>query len=221
MRNVATIAGDLSQEKRCWFFRSGAQCYKAGGTSCPCYAVLGDNRHHSIMGAGRCAAPCVADAAPILTALGAAVVIAGAGGGNRRVAVEDFYVWSGETVVKPTEIIVAIEVPLAASDTRETYEKSAGWDGDFADASVAAQLVMQGGQVASARISLGAVSPLPVRAKQTEAALVSGDLSAAAIRAAAELTVHGALPLSENAYKTHLLVNLTERAIHRCLGEQA
>jgi CO/xanthine dehydrogenase FAD-binding subunit len=42
IRNVATIAGDLSQEKRCWFFRSGAQCYKAGGPSCPCYAVLGD-----------------------------------------------------------------------------------------------------------------------------------------------------------------------------------
>jgi CO/xanthine dehydrogenase Mo-binding subunit/CO/xanthine dehydrogenase FAD-binding subunit len=218
IRNVATIAGDLSQEKRCWFFRSGAQCYKAGGTSCPCYAVLGDNRHHSILGAGRCAAPCVADAAPILTALNATVVIAGADG-LRKVGLEDFYVWSGETVVKPTEIITAIEVPRGRGDSRQTYDKAAGWDGDFADASVAAQLILQNGRATSARISLGAVAPLPIRAKQTEAALLNVDLSAAAIRSAAELTVHGALPLSENAYKTDLLVNLTERAIQTCLDQ--
>ena len=218
IRNVATIAGDLSQEKRCWFFRSGTQCYKAGGTSCPCYAVLGDSRHHSIMGAGRCAAPCVGDAAPVLAALDATVVIASADG-FRRVAMADFYVWSGETVVRPTEIIHAIEVPLTGRSQTQTFEKAAGWDGDFADASVAAVLTWQGGKLTAARINLGAVAPLPVRAEATERALLSGDLSDPAIRLAAELTVHGALPLSGNAHKTHLLVNLTERAIQRCLGD--
>ena len=216
VRNVATIAGDLSQEKRCWFFRSGAQCYKAGGASCPCYAVLGDSRHHSILGAGRCAAPCVADAAPILTVLGATVVIAGISG-QRRVALEDFYIWSGETVVKPTEIIHSIEIPRARSDQKQSFEKSAGWDGDFADASVAVNLTWHSGSLSSARISLGAISPLPVRAAQTEKALLQGKLSDADIRAAAELTVHGALPLSGNSYKTHLIANLTERAINTCL----
>ena len=77
IRNVATLVGDLCQEKRCWFFRSAFPCYKFGGMSCPCYAVTGDNRHHSIKGARRCAAPCVADAAPILNALDAAVLIEG------------------------------------------------------------------------------------------------------------------------------------------------
>ncbi len=219
IRNVATIAGDLSQEKRCWFFRSGAQCYKAGGASCPCYAVLGDSRHHSIMGAGRCAAPCVADAAPILAALDAKVVIASAAG-TRRVDMADFYVWSGETVVKPTEIILAVEVPFPRGEQNQIYEKSAGWDGDFADASVAAVLTWRGGKLADARINLGAVAPLPVRARATENALLSGDLSAASVRLAAALAVHGALPLSGNSHKTNLLVNLTERAVQRCLGEE-
>ncbi len=218
IRNVATIAGDLSQEKRCWFFRSGAQCYKAGGVTCPCYAVLGDNRHHAIMGAGRCAAPCVADAAPILTALDATVVVAGTDR-LRRIGLEDFYAWSGETVVKPTEIIVGIEIPNSLGETRQTYEKAADWDGDFANASVAARLILRNGRVTSARISLGAVAPLPIRAKQTEAALLHGDSSAAALRSAAELTVRGALPLSGNAYKAELLVNLTQRAIEKCLDE--
>ena len=217
IRNVATIAGDLSQEKRCWFFRSGAHCYKAGGMTCPCYAVLGDNRHHSIMGAGRCAAPCVADAAPILTALGASVVIAGSSG-RRSVPMEEFYVWSGETVVGPGEIIMEVEVPRRPFRKTQRFEKSAGWEGDFADASVAAHLEFDGTRVTAARISLGAVAPLPVRAAATEQALLGGNLSDARIRTAAEKAVRGALPLSDNRYKADLLVNLVERAVHRCLS---
>lgn len=220
IRNVATIAGDLSQEKRCWFFRSGVQCYKAGGMTCPCYAVLGDNRHHSLIGAGRCAAPCVADAAPVLTALDGRVVIAGPDG-IRRIPLSAFYVWSGETVVQPREIITAIEVPRVAAVTTQAFEKSAGWDGDFADASVAVNLHWDGGRLIAARIALGAVSPLPIRATATESALLSGDLSVAAIRAAAEKTVEGALPLSDNQHKAPLLVNLTERALQQCLAERS
>lgn len=185
--------------------------------TCPCYAVLGDNRHHSVMGAGRCAAPCVADAAPILTALDATVIVAGRDG-DRRIPMRDFYVWSGETAVSPTEIIRAIEVPRDRSSTTQRFEKAAGWDGDFADASVAVKLTWAGSTLASARISLGAVAPLPIRARRSEAALLSGGLSDTAIRRAAENTVEGALPLSDNAYKTDLIVNLTERAIRSCVS---
>jgi len=217
IRNVATLAGDLSQEKRCWFFRNGAQCFKAGGMSCPCYAVLGDNRHHSILGAARCAAPCVADAAPILTALNASVEITGSDG-VRRVPMTAFYRWSGETVVRPDELIRSIVVPRTAYRHTQTFEKSAGWDGDFADASAAVNLAWDGPRLVSASISLGAVSPLPIRATETEKALVASNLSDTAIRSAAEKTVHGALPLSDNAHKADLVVNLTERAIHRCLA---
>ncbi len=218
IRNVATIAGDLSQEKRCWFFRSGAQCYKAGGVSCPCYAVLGDNRHHSILGAGRCAAPCVADAAPILTALEATIIVAGPTG-ERRIAMRDFYVWSGETTVAPTEIIRAAEIPRESCFNTQYFAKSAGWDGDFADASVAVKLGWNGSRLATANIALGAVSPLPMRARQAENFLLASDLSEVAIRIAASKSVEGALPLSSNAHKTNLLVNLTERAIRRCIAQ--
>ena len=220
IRNVATIAGDLSQEKRCWFFRSGIQCYKSGGVACPCYAVLGDNRHHSIMGAGRCAAPCVADAAPILTALGATVIIVG-DNGTRRVGLEQFYRWSGETVVGPAELISAIEIPTARSDTTQVFEKFAGWDGDFADASVAMYLEWNSERVVSARVSLGAVSPLPIRAGAAERALVGVELTDEAIRTAAEKTIQGALPLSGNSHKCKLIVNLTERAIQNSLAQRS
>ena len=184
--------------------------------TCPCYAVLGDNRHHSIMGAGRCAAPCVADAAPILTALGASVVIAGSSG-RRSVPMEEFYVWSGETVVGPGEIIMEIEVPHRPFRKTQRFEKSAGWEGDFADAR--SRPILSSTALCDGRAHLaGRGCTLAGARRRDRQALLGGDLSDARIRTAAEKTVRGALPLSGNRYKADLLVNLAERAIHRCLS---
>jgi len=215
IRNVATVAGDLSQEKRCWFFRSALPCYKNGGVSCPCYAVMGDSRHHAILGAGRCAAPCVADLAPALTALDAQVLVQGVKGA-RRIAMADFYRWSGETTVSPQEIIVAIEVPRVA-DVTQAYEKYAQWRGDFAEASAGVRLSWTGPTLTAARISLGAVSPLPMRATHAERALLAAgaDLTDARIDAAARKVVYGALPLRDNAAKVDMIIAVTARALRR------
>lgn len=214
IRNMATIAGDLSQEKRCWFFRSGLPCYKQGGASCPCYAVTGDNRHHSIMGAGRCAAPCVADLAPALTALDARVLVAGPKG-QRHIGMADFYIWSGETSVSREEIILAIEVPLVTGTT-QAYEKYAQWRGDFPEASAGVRLSWDGDRLADVRISLGGVSPLPMRAVHAEQALMRQTrLDDGLIQAAARKVVYGALPLSDNASKADMVVAVTERALRR------
>jgi CO/xanthine dehydrogenase FAD-binding subunit len=214
IRNVATVAGDLSQEKRCWFFRSALPCYKNGGALCPCYAVTGDNRHHAIMGAGRCAAPCVADLAPALTSLDASVVVHGPGG-TRRIPMGEFYRWSGETTVAAQEIIVAIEVPLLDGAT-QAYEKYAQWRGDFPEASAGVWLEWSGDRLVSARISLGGVSPLPMRAVHAERSLISGKaLTDELIETAARKVVYGALPLSDNASKADMIVAVTARALRR------
>jgi CO/xanthine dehydrogenase Mo-binding subunit/CO/xanthine dehydrogenase FAD-binding subunit len=214
IRNVATVAGDLSQEKRCWFFRSDLPCYKNGGVSCPCYAVMGDSRHHSIMGAGRCAAPCVADLAPALTSLDATVFVHGTGG-TRRIPMVEFYKWSGETTVAAQEIIVAIEVPLLANAT-QAYEKYAQWRGDFPEASAGVRLEWQGESLVSARISLGGVSPLPMRAVHAERSLMGGKaLTDEHIDTASRKVVYGALPLRDNASKVDMIVAVTARALRR------
>jgi CO/xanthine dehydrogenase FAD-binding subunit len=215
IRNMATVAGDLCQEKRCWFFRSALPCYKLGGTTCPCFAVLGDNRHHSIMGAARCAAPCPADLAPILTALDARVVAASRSG-TRHIGMEEFYLWSGQTRLRPDEVMLRVEIPVAGAST-QAFEKFAIRQGDFAEASVAARLVWDRSRIVEARVSLGAVSPLPMRASGTEKHLVLHGLSAESIREAAAKAVHTSLPLSDNGHKTHLVVELAERAIGRAV----
>jgi CO/xanthine dehydrogenase FAD-binding subunit len=220
IRNVATVAGDLSQEKRCWFFRSALPCYKHGGASCPCYAVMGDSRHHAILGAGRCAAPCVADLAPALTALDATVIVQGQGT-ERRVPMGEFHRWSGETTVSAQEIIVAVEVPRVCGAT-QAYEKYAQWRGDFPEASSGVRLVWQGDSLREARISLGGVSPLPMRAVHAERALLATgtatsarDLTDERIAAAARKVVYGALPLRDNAGKVDMVIAVTARALRR------
>jgi CO/xanthine dehydrogenase Mo-binding subunit/CO/xanthine dehydrogenase FAD-binding subunit len=222
IRNVATVAGNLCQEKRCWFFRSAFPCYKFGGATCPCYAVTGDSRHHSIKDARRCAAPCIADLAPILNALDAHVVVAGPSG-TRSVILDEFYTWSGETVVQPDELIVEVVLPHKTRVTTDWFEKYSQWEGDFAEASVAVRLEWKDEssiELRSARVAFGAVSPFPARSLAVEKALLLEPLSDESIQRAAALAVHGALPLKDNASKVVLLVNLTERAIRKAASRR-
>lgn len=212
IRNRATVAGDLCQEKRCWFFRTATPCYRFSGPACPCYAVLGDNRHHAILGAGRCAAPCVSDLAPMFTALGAVLSACGPNG-TRRIPVEKLYVWAGETVLRPDEVITTVEIPFGHQPFAFHFEKYARWTGDFAEASAAVAVSGSRDRITEVVISLGGVAPTPMRAHRSEKTLTRHTLSSDLIRTAAEAAVHGALPLRDNGYKTRLAITVTERAI--------
>ena len=118
------------------------------------------------------------------------------------------------------EIIDTIEFLDDASNGATAFRDKLP-DGDFADASVAVHLAWQKDRVIKARISLGAVAPLPVRPKSAERALAGSWLTDSAVRAAAEMVITGALPLSDNGYKCNLLVNLTERALRKNRDQRA
>ncbi|MCW5679993.1 MAG: molybdopterin-dependent oxidoreductase [Xanthobacteraceae bacterium] len=212
IRNRATVAGDLCQEKRCWFFRSATPCYRFSGPACPCYAVLGDSRHHSILGAGRCAAPCVADLAPMLSCLGAEAVTAGPEMA-RRIPVEQLYVWAGETVLEPGELITRIDIPQPSENSSFHYEKYARWRGDFAEASAAVRLIGTKARLIDAAILMGGVAPMPARAVHSEEVLRGVSLTPEAIESAASASVFGALPMKDNRYKAALTVSIVSRAI--------
>lgn len=211
IRRVATIAGDLCQEKRCWFFRSAFPCYKLGGPTCPCFAVLGDSRHHSINGAKRCAAPNPSDLAPLLSSLNARALVIGPSG-KRSIPVEELYLWSGLTKIGGDEVIEAIEIPLVP-DTTVAFEKFGLRQGDFAEASVAVQAQWADDVVSALRIYAGAVSPLPLRARKAETLLTGTRLEPDAVAEAAATIVEGSLPLGDNQYKVPLLINLTKQAL--------
>src|SRR5690606_951829 len=108
IRQVATVAGNLCQEKRCWVYRSGFDCYKRSGPTCPCYAVRGDHRfYHAVLGGHRCQAVTPSDLATVLAALDASVAVEGPR--RRRVlGLDELYTGPGETALAGDELLVEV-----------------------------------------------------------------------------------------------------------------
>ena len=79
IRNLGTVAGNLCQRPRCWYFRlEEVQCLKKGGDEC--YASSGENKYNAILGGGPSFIVHPSDLAPMLVALGASVTVVGADG---------------------------------------------------------------------------------------------------------------------------------------------
>src|SRR5450759_2827753 len=75
IRNQGTLGGNVSQDARCWYYRGGWPCYRAGGNLCYEDTPTGMNREHAIFDADRCVAVNPSDTAPALIALDAKMVI--------------------------------------------------------------------------------------------------------------------------------------------------
>ena len=79
IRNQGTLGGNISQDTRCWYYRGGWSCYRAGGNICYADTPTAMNREHAILGASRCVAVSPSDTAPALVALDAEMVVWGVG----------------------------------------------------------------------------------------------------------------------------------------------
>jgi len=115
IRNQGTIGGNVSQDARCWYYRSGWKCYRAGGNICFADTPTAINREHAILDAERCVAVSPSDSAPALIALDASMVIRNKGG-ERVVKAEDYFIGpqldiTRMTVLKPGDLRVAIRIP--------------------------------------------------------------------------------------------------------------
>jgi len=219
VRNMATIGGNLLQRTRCVYFRDhDTSCNKREPGS-GCAALQGENRLHAVLGGSdHCVATHPSDLAVALVALDAVVVVHRADG-ERRVALEQFHLLPGdtpehETVLEPGDIIAAIEVPAAAAARRSHYRKVRDRASfEFALASAAVALDINGGTIREARIALGGVGTKPWRARDAEAALAGGPADRARFQAAAARALAGARPLAQNAFK----IELAQRALVRAL----
>jgi len=119
-----------------------------------------------------------------------------------------------ENVLAEDEILVRVTVPAPATGMRGTYLKfKERGSFDFALASVAVGVAIEGGKISKARLVLGGVAPIPWRAPEAEAALVGQAMGDAAWKAAGEAAVRGAEPLAHNAYKVPLAKGLVFRAL--------
>lgn len=221
IRNVGTLGGNLSQDARCWYYRRGLNCYRAGGNTCYADSPEGMNREHSIFGASRCVAVSPSDAATALVAL-EATMVAASSSGERTISAEDFFVGPDThimqmTVLKADEILTAIRLPAKWAGKRFHFEKVADrnvWD--FALVSIAVAMSMDGENgdtISDSRFVCGGVACTPHRLRNVEQAVRGKMLSDENADAVAPLASQGATPLNYNHFKLPLIENLVRRAM--------
>src|ERR1043166_8568292 len=226
IRNLGTVAGNLCQRPRCWYFRLEEMiCLKKGGSEC--YAANGENKYNAIIGGGPSYIVHPSDLAPMLLALGASVTVVGSSG-KRVVPLDKFFTLPSEgnirreNVLKNEEIITEIFVPaspLAVNSTYLKFKERESLDFALASAAVAVRLAPDH-SVRDARIILGGVAPIPWRVPAAEKFLTGKNLKPGVLAEAGEIALADAKPLEKNAYKVPLAQTLVRRALAKAGGDR-
>ena len=218
IRNQGTIGGNVSQDTRCCYYRSGWTCYRAGGNICYADTPTAINREHAILEMDRCVAVNPSDTAPALITLGAQMVIRSAEG-ERVVNAEDYFVGPAVnitrmTILRPTDLLIAIRIPGDFAGAQFFFEKVRDrqvWD--FALVSVSSAMTMANGRIDRIRMAANGVAARPLRLSAVEEAVKGRARDEETAELAGSLAIRGARTLQHNAYKVPLLKNLIKRAI--------
>lgn len=218
IRNMGTLGGNLCQDARCWYYRYGLDCYRAGGKTCYADTPQGMNREHCLFESDRCVAVSPSDTATASVTLDASMVIHNKDG-ERVVKAEDFFIGpkveiTRMTVLEPGDILTAVRYPKAWAGANFYFEKVADrntWD--FALVSVASALRINNGMIEDARVVCGAVQCTPRRLTVVEEVIKGNARSEEIADLAGKSASRGATPLNYNHFKIPLMQNLVKRAI--------
>ena len=218
IRNAGSIGGNLCQDARCWYYRAGLDCYRAGGNTCYADTPEGMNREHCLFGASRCVAVTPSDCATAITALDATLIVVGPKG-EREVKAEDFFIGPEKnitrmTVVESNEILSSIRLPKKWAKAKFYFEKVADrntWD--FALVNIACSKIIENNIIKDIRIVLGGVSCIPMRLTACEDIARESAADEETANLSGSLAARGATPLNYNHFKVPLMENLVKRAI--------
>ena len=218
IRNIGTLGGNVSQDVRCWYYRRGLSCYRAGGNLCYADTPQGMNREHALFEGSRCVAAGTSDTAPALVALDASMVIRNSTG-ERVVSAEDFFVGPANdikntTILRPGEILAGVRIPSTWANASFYWEKVADrnvWD--FSLVNIAAAFKLNGDAIEDSRIVAGAVQTTPRRLTNVENAIQGRTKNLATGESVKQIASEGARALAHNGFKIPLLQNLVKRAI--------
>jgi xanthine dehydrogenase YagS FAD-binding subunit len=219
LRNMATTGGNLLQRTRCYYFRDTNYACNKRQPGSGCSAIDGFNRIHAVLGGSEhCVATHASDMAVAMMALEATVHTRGAKG-EREIALNDFYLVPGSTpdrenVLEPGELITYVTLPKLADGTKSYYLKLRDRaQYEFALASAAVVVQVDGGQMRRVRIALGGVGTKPWRSREAEAALEGKAANEQNFHAAAEAAMRDAKPLRYNGFKIELAKLALVRAL--------
>jgi len=221
LRNASTVGGDMLQEVWCQYLRGGYSCYRNGGYIC--YGAIGDNSYyHSAMGGRLCYAVYPGDIATALIPFDAKVKIAGPFG-TKEMTVEQLVpgdmMVDGRIqshVVRFNEILTEVTIPAPKAGFQASFEKlrpRGVWD--FAMASLALGLQLNGRTIQDARVVFGGISGKPYRERDTENFLKGKTLSEQLGAQAMASALVNAAPLKYNATKIDMAKGLLNSGLTR------
>jgi len=223
LRNMASTGGNLLQHTRCYYFRDTSSPCNMREPGSGCSAIDGFNRIHAVLGTSdKCIATHPSDMCVALAALDAVIHIVGSSG-ERDVSINEFYVPYGDdpsrlNVLKPGELITYVQLPAMPWAKRSTYVKvrdRASYE--FALASAAVVLELDGQTIKQARIAMGGVATKPWRATAAETKLAGLQIGQDSFKAAADEALQGAVPRKYNAFK----IELAKRTMIKALTDAA
>jgi len=221
LRNMATTGGNLLQRTRCMYFRDTAMPCNKREPGSGCSAIGGANRTLAILGTSEhCIATNPSDMNVAMAALEATIHVQGING-ERSIPIADFHLLPGstpprETLLEPGDLITHVTLPPPMPGNRSLYLKlrdRASYE--FALASAAVVVNVEGGRISRARIALGGVGTKPWRSTEAEEVLAGQRVGERAFRRAADAALRDARPQSQNGFK----VELARRCLVHALNE--
>jgi xanthine dehydrogenase YagS FAD-binding subunit len=208
VRHLATLGGNLAQRSRCWYFRKAdIACLKKGGATCP--ARTGNHLYGVAFDLGPCVAPHPSSMAAALLAYEATVTTDRRKGLSIGELLGDGSDGRADHALQPGETIrsIALPTPLAGERARHKRAISRSY-AEWPLVEVCVRAVIADGAFKFVRIAAGAIAPVPLRLKASEAALEGRPPTEATIANAAKLATDGARPLPMTGYKLELLSGL-------------
>jgi len=157
-----------------------------------------------------------ADLPPILIALDARARIVGSSR-ERTIALEDFFLGPGKTVLEKGEILAEIIIPDQPTTGSNYIKFGLRRAGALAVAGVASSVTVSDGTCRDVRVVLGAVAPTPMRARQAENVLRGKKISQELIDEAGRIAAAESKPISDIRgsieYRRNLVNVLTRRSL--------
>lgn len=220
IRRVATLAGNLLQRPRCWYFRNPeVHCLKRGGSEC--FARAGDHHYHSCFDLGPCVAVHASTVGMALLAHDAKVTLAG----GTTISVAELY-GDGkdprrEHTLEPGTLVTGVVVPRPLAGERSAYFRAiARARAEWPLVESLVRIAVEKDTITHAAVAVGAVAPIPMRLPLVEAALVGKPADASTLQAAAAKAREGAKPLPMTGYKVDLLEATVLETLERALARE-
>ena len=226
LRNMASTAGNIMQRTRCEYFRNvNSRCNKRQPGS-GCDALTGVNRDHAILGTSpACIATHHSDMCVALAMLDTTVHTVRPNGAARAIPFGTLHLLPGETphletILEQGELITHIHLASMPMARRSLYLKVRDRGSyEFALASAAVALDLDGSVIRQARVGLGGIATKPWRSREAEFALTGQPASSATFQAAAEAAMAGSVTHEHNAFKVDLAKRTLVAALEN-LGEK-